>query len=102
LASEFLELAELAGAGKTRLKIRIYKYPRTSTARILGLKDGGSAVLCNFIKDYPKEVARFSGPGLAQPVIVIYDNDEGCKGIRSVLANISKVKEVSSLSVEIG
>ena len=92
LASEFPELAELAGAGKTRLKIRIYKYPRTSTARILGLKDGGSAVLCNFIKDYPKEVARFSGPGLAQPVIVIYDNDEGCKGIRSVIANISKVK----------
>ncbi len=92
LASEFPEIVELAGDGKTRLKIRLYKYPRTSTARILGLKDGGSAVLCNFIKDYPKEVARFSGPGLAQPVIVIYDNDEGCKGIRSVIANILRVK----------
>jgi len=98
LASEFPELVEPAGAGKTRLKIRIYKYPKTSTARILGLKDGGSAVLCNFIKDYPKEMARFSGPGLAQPVIVIYDNDEGCKGIRSVIGNISKVKPTGTES----
>jgi RNA-directed DNA polymerase len=75
----------------TRLKIRIYKYPRTSTARLFGLKDGGSGVLCNFIKDYTKETARFSGPGLAQPVIVIYDNDEEGQKLRKVIRNVSKV-----------
>ncbi len=91
LASEFPGLVELAGAGKARLKIRIYKYPRTSTARILGLKDGGSGVLCSFIKDYPKEMAQFSGPGLAQPVLVIYDNDEEGRKIRNVIRNVSKV-----------
>jgi len=77
----FPALAELTRGGKTRLKIRIYKYPRTSTARLL----------CNFIKDYPKETARFSGPGLAQPVIVIYDNDEEGQKIRKVIRNVSKV-----------
>lgn len=92
LASEFPALAKPMEGGKTRLQIRIHKYPRTSTARLLGLKDGGAGALCNFIKDYPKEMARFSGPGLAQPVIVIYDNDEGCKGIRNAIANVSGVK----------
>ena len=28
--------------GKIQLKVRLYKYPRTSTARILGLDDGGT------------------------------------------------------------
>ncbi len=96
LAGEFPALAELMRGGKTRLKIRIYKYPRISTARLLGLKDGGSGVLCNFIKDYPKETGRFSGPGLAQPVIMIYDNDGGGSKVRNVISNVSKVKPIGT------
>lgn len=98
LAREFPALVELPTVGKTRLKIRIYKYPRTSTARLLGLKDGGSGVLCNFIKDYPKETARFSGPGLAQPVIVIHDNDKEGRKIRNVIRDVSKVNPTGAES----
>jgi RNA-directed DNA polymerase len=42
LAAEFRTLAELTANQKIRLKIRLYKYPKSSTARLLGLKDGGS------------------------------------------------------------
>jgi hypothetical protein len=70
LAREFPVLAEAVG-GKTQLKIRIYKYPKSSTARLLGLKSGGSSILSNFISAYPKVTAKFCGPGLTAPVIVI-------------------------------
>src|SRR5712664_837519 len=41
LAAEFPALAEVMPDQKTRLKVRLYKYPKTSTARLLDLKDGG-------------------------------------------------------------
>src|SRR5205823_13955441 len=49
LAAEFPELAEINAQGKIRLKVRLYKYTRSSTARILGLHDGGSNPLTKFI-----------------------------------------------------
>jgi hypothetical protein len=54
LASEFPILARPMDAGKARLQIRIYKCPKTSTGRLLNLKDGGNGVLGNFIRDYPR------------------------------------------------
>jgi RNA-directed DNA polymerase len=47
LAAEFPALAEVNQG--IRLKIRLYKYPKSSTARLLDLKDGGSSVLSKFI-----------------------------------------------------
>lgn len=92
LAKEFPMLAKPMEDGKTRLQIRIYKYPKTNTGRLLGLKDGGNGALSNFILAYSKETAHFSGPGQTEPVIVIYDNDDGGKKIRNSISNVSKVK----------
>lgn len=96
LAREFPALAEFAEGGKTRLKIRIYKYPSSSTARFLGLKGGGSSLLCKFIAAYPKEITHFGGPGLTEPVIIIYDSDEGAKSIRNAIKNVSTVKHIDA------
>jgi hypothetical protein len=92
LAAEFPELAEITQEGKKRLKIRLYKYPQSSTARILGLGDGGSGVLNNFIATYTRETDRFTAPGLKNPVIIFYDNDSGAKPIRAAIGNASKKK----------
>ena len=91
LAAEFPDLAEVMPDKKIRLKVRLYKYPRSSTARLLGLNDGGSGLLSKFIKDYKKETGRFTGPGLMNPVVILYDNDKGAQSIRSVIKNVYKV-----------
>jgi RNA-directed DNA polymerase len=91
LAREFPMLAATV-RGKTQLTIRIYKYPKSSTARLLGLKSGGSGTLCNFISAYTKITAKFRGPGLTTPVIVIYDNDDGAKSIQNTIKQVSKVR----------
>ena len=91
LAAEFPDLAEVMPDKKIRLKVRIYKYPQSSTARLVGLESGGSGVLSTFIAAYKKEISRFTGPGLANPVVILYDNDKGAKSIRNTLKNVSKV-----------
>ncbi|MCC7174918.1 MAG: RNA-directed DNA polymerase [Bryobacterales bacterium] len=90
LAASFPELAEIDSNGKRHLKVRIYKYARSSTARILGLKDGGTGHLKHFIGTYSRETDRFKAPGLKQPVIVLYDNDNGANPIRSAIREVSK------------
>jgi retron-type reverse transcriptase len=91
LAAEFPTLAEIMPDKKIRLKVRLYKYPSSSTARLLDLKDGGSSVLSNFIAAYKKETKGFTGPGLTEPVVILYDNDTGAKSIRNAIKNVSKV-----------
>jgi len=71
LATEFPALAEVMPDHKIRLKVRLYKYPSSSTARLLDLKDGGSSVLSNFIAAYKKETKSFTGPGLTEPVVIL-------------------------------
>lgn len=90
LANEFPDLAEVMKDKKIRLNVRIYKYPKSSTARLLDLREGGSSVLTKFMVAYKKETARFTAPGLANPVIIVYDNDDGARGIRSTIKQISK------------
>jgi len=91
LASEFPDLAEVMPDKRIRLKVRLYKYPRSSTARLLGLKDGGSSLLNAFIVAYKKETSRFAGPEPTNPVIILYDNDTGGKGVRSTIRQVSKI-----------
>jgi RNA-directed DNA polymerase len=91
LAVEFPALAEVMPDQKIRLKIKLYKYPRSSTARLLDLKDGGSNVLSKFIAAYAKETKSFTGPGLTEPVVILYDNDTGAKSIRNAIKNVSKI-----------
>ena len=98
LAGEFPELVEFPPDGKIRLKVRLYKYHRSSTASILDLKDqksgdlGGSAVLARFIGTYKKETDRFKAQGHKNPVIILYDNDSGASSIRNALKQASGKK----------
>ena len=78
LAGEFPDLAE----------VRLYKYPRSSTARLVGLKDGGVGGLCNFIAAYKKETSHFTGPGPTNPVVFLYDNDTGASAIQKEIKKI--------------
>lgn len=75
--------------GKIRLKVRLYKYTRSSTARILGLNDGGSSTLTKFISSYKKETDKFTAPGLRNAVVILYDNDIGAVPIRNAIKNAS-------------
>jgi retron-type reverse transcriptase len=85
LAAEFPELATIDAEGKIHLSIRLYKYRRTSTGRVLGIHDGGTSHLSKFIANYKKDTARFHAPGLKSPIIILYDNDSGagpiCKAV---------------------
>src|SRR5437868_1095338 len=92
LAAEFPSLAEVRSDGKIHLRVRLYKYPHSSTARLLGLNDGGSGVLSKFIAAYKKETKHFTAPGLTDAVVILYDNDAGAKGIRQAIKNVSGVK----------
>ena len=89
LAADFPELAEVGANGKIRLIPRLFKYPQSSTARLIGLT-GGSSVLNSFIQSYKKKIEGFAGPGLAHPVIVLFDNDSGSDGIWSMMRNVTK------------
>lgn len=77
LAPQFPELAEFDAEGNVRLKVRLYKYTKSSTGRILGLKDGGSSHLTKFITTYKRDTDKFAAPGLGKPLIVLFDNDSG-------------------------
>jgi len=92
LSSEFPDLVEVTNSNKLRLQVRLYKYPKSSTSRLLALKEGGSSVLNNFMKEYKRVTSRFTAPGLVHPVIIIYDNDDGAKNVRNAIKNISKVQ----------
>lgn len=91
LAAEFPDLAEVMPDKKIKLKVRLYKYPRSSTARLLGLKDGGSAVLSKFIGTYKRGVSHFTAPGLANPIVILYDNDSGGDSIKKTMKDVAKV-----------
>jgi RNA-directed DNA polymerase len=92
LASEFPDLAEITADHKILLKVRIYKYPASSTARLIGLREGGSSALAKFIGAYKKETHRFTAPGLQNPVIIVYDNDDGAKSIFSTIKQHTKIQ----------
>lgn len=92
LAAQFPELAEIAAGGKIKLKIRLYKYPKSSTARILGLHDGGNTALNSFIATYARDTARFKAPGQKQPVVVLYDSDSGAPKIRAAVEQAARIK----------
>lgn len=90
LAADFPDLAEITREGKIRLKVRLYKYPRSSTARILGLHDGGSSCLTTFIATYKRETDKFDAPGQKNPVLILFDNDSGAGNIRNGIKQASK------------
>ncbi len=90
LALEFPQLATIDAEGKVHLGIRLYKYRRTSTGRVLGIHDGGTSGLSRFIANYKKDTARFRAPGLKNPIIILYDNDSGAGPIRSAVSEAAR------------
>ena len=94
LAADFPALAEIAQDGTIRLKVRLYKYVHSSTARVLGLNDGGSGVLSSFISTYKRETDKFGAPGCKQPVIILYDKDSGAKTVEKTIQQASRLKAI--------
>lgn len=92
LAAQFPALAKVDGSGKVEHLVRFYRFPKSSTRRLLDFNDGGSGILGNFMHSYRKTVekVRFKGPGLEQPLIVLFDDDQGGHSIRNVIGNITK------------
>lgn len=89
LAPGYPSLASVSATNAVSLKVRIFKYPETSTGRILELH-GGTGDLKNFILRYSNDLRKFKAPGLSQPVIVLVDNDDGKKELTGVINNITK------------
>jgi 5S rRNA maturation endonuclease (ribonuclease M5) len=91
LAAEFPALAEINKQNVVAPKIRLYKHPKSSTTRLLDLGSGGFSALATFMSKYKKETAHF-GPGLAEPVIIVYDNDSGGMELRNRIKGEFKVQ----------
>ncbi|HWW97040.1 MAG TPA: retron Ec67 family RNA-directed DNA polymerase/endonuclease [Edaphobacter sp.] len=90
LAADYPELATIKPDGKITLKIRLFKYSKSSTARILALHDGGTSPLSAFIGTYKRETAKFKAPGQKQAIIVLFDNDSGATKIKSAVKDNAK------------
>jgi hypothetical protein len=71
LAAQFPDLAEIDNNGQIRPRVRIYKYAKSSTARILGLNDGGTSHMADFISNYKKNTDKFNAPGLQKPLVML-------------------------------
>jgi hypothetical protein len=95
LASDFPELAAITKEKMIALKVRIYRHPKSSTTRLLDLGSGGNGSLLNFMSSYKRETTHF-GPGLAEPVIVVYDNDSGGIAMRKGIKQQFKVASTGS------
>lgn len=95
MANQNPDLAEVDQAGKIRLKLRLFKYTKSSTGRILGIR-GGAGDLKNWMARYERTMRELKAPGKQNPVIVIIDSDDAAKGIWSFVQSITKQKPVTS------
>jgi RNA-directed DNA polymerase len=91
LAGSYPSLVSVSPTNAVSLKLRIFKYPETSTGRILGLH-GGTGDLKTFIRQYGDDIKKFKASGLAHPVIILVDNDDGKTDLAGVIKNITKQK----------
>jgi hypothetical protein len=89
LAADFPNLAAVDPEGNVKLRVRIYKYPRSSTGRITGLRNGGSSLLASFIGKYKADTDRIKAPGQQNAVLVVFDNDLGSKHILKTIKQVS-------------
>jgi RNA-directed DNA polymerase len=71
-----------------RLKIRLYKYSKSSTGRILGLHAGGTGNLAHFISIYREQAGGFTARGMAHPAILLFDNDAGASAIQGAVRKV--------------
>jgi RNA-directed DNA polymerase len=89
LGANYPSLASVSPTNVISPRVKIFRYPDTSTGRILELT-GGTGELKHFIRKYRDDIKKFKAPGLTQPVIVLVDNDPGGKDVGGVISNIIK------------
>jgi RNA-directed DNA polymerase len=85
LVAQYPDLVGKTPEGKIALKVRLYKHSGSSTAKIIGLGDGGSASVAKFIHVFRDDAKGYSAPGQHHPVIILYDNDDGAQGLSKIL-----------------
>ena len=91
LAREFPALAEIGKDSDVRIEVRLFRYARSSTGRVLRLYGGGSGVLAQFIARYRTATKKFTNKRRRNPVVVLYDNDKGAKPIKKAVRDTYKV-----------
>ena len=91
LAAQFPKLAKIEPPGKVEQLMRFYRFPKSSTRRLLDFNDGGSSILASFMRSYKTAVqkVKFKGPALEQPLIVLFDNDRGADPIRTAVNQLT-------------
>jgi hypothetical protein len=89
LGANYPALAAVSPNNAVSLRVRIFKYPETSTGRILELH-GGTGDLKHFIQKYREDLKKFKAPGLTHPVIILLDNDDGKTEVGNIIKNITK------------
>src|SRR6266478_1555671 len=97
LAASYPGLATVVPNKPTTLKVRVPRYPQTSTGRILRLA-GGTGEFKNFIPEYVKEMNRFQAPGKQNPVILLVDNDEAGRSVYNVARQFNHKKPTGAES----
>jgi RNA-directed DNA polymerase len=85
LGAKFPQLVGPPAAGKSRLKVRLFRYVRTRSGRLLGLGSGGGTVLRSLIESYMSESKRFFVPSSKSPCILLLDNDTGASAVEGML-----------------
>lgn len=96
LAAQYPDLADIGKGGKVKLKTRLFKYRKTSTRRLIGLKDGGYGGLKDLIRTYLAEYPAFKAAGKFQPAIVLVDDDDGGKKVKSMACSIAGQKTMGA------
>jgi RNA-directed DNA polymerase len=79
----------LAAAGTGDLLVKLLR-STTLMERLFGLT-GGDEPLKEFVKQYHDEYRYIKGPKGANPVVAVFDNDGGAKGVLSMLTKFYKV-----------
>jgi len=92
LKGKYPNLVTVDTTGKSSFAFRSLKYADSNTGKILQL-NGGTGDLSKFIHVYKREFELFLGsPGMAHPVILLLDNDSGCKGVLSAANQMKNVQ----------
>jgi RNA-directed DNA polymerase len=89
LAPQYPSLVSANADEKVSFAIKRFKYSRSNTAEIIGIR-GGVGDFKKFIPLFKSEFEHFSTAGMQEPVIMLVDNDEAGRGVRGVVGNMVK------------
>ncbi len=92
LADQYPRLATADPDGVIELGVRLYKYDKTNSGRILGIR-GGTADLCTFMRNYFRECVTFNTVLRRSPVLILVDNDDGSNTVFNTIKGPAKRRE---------